>query len=227
MRIINVGLAGIGTQMQERLLPSLLQIPGIRIVAACDSVAGRAEQIQRAVGGIPTMTGVAAMLDAASLDAIVMAGTPQAHRSMAMRAMQRGVGVFAAKAPCSTLEQLRALVDMARQCGVRTGVASDVFRAEREAAWQRAVHEPGSGRPEHGSYFGELQRFFDACRLRIRFEADFESLLASYGNVESIGEGAVPNEPTHAATTEGRRDPLSKAVEPKPLPVRPDRSINS
>jgi phthalate 4,5-cis-dihydrodiol dehydrogenase len=36
MRVIKVGLVGIGAQMQENLLPSLLQMPDIRIVAERD-----------------------------------------------------------------------------------------------------------------------------------------------------------------------------------------------
>ncbi|RDV00750.1 Gfo/Idh/MocA family protein [Trinickia dinghuensis] len=203
MMVIHVGLVGFGAQMQAHLLPSLLQMPGIRIAAACDRDVARAKQIHRYIPDIPAMESVPAMLDAVTLDAIVMACPPQAQGEMAARAMQRGVSVFVAKPPCSTLRELQSIVDMARQCGVRTGVAAGVFRGGREAAWQRALLESSNGgnessdgcdgcdsidSAERGSYLNELHRFFEACRTRTRFETDFESLLPSYRIVDAVCE---------------------------------------
>lgn len=330
MSVIKVGLVGIGAQMQENLLPSLLQMPDIRIVAACDSDAARAKQIHRFISDIPTMDSVPAMLAAASPDAIVMACPPQVHRAMSIYAMQRGVSVFVEKPPCATLEELRGLVDIAQQCGVRTGVgmnfkfarpvrqlremtASQEFgdtlhiqlnhyankpraplwgldstlrsfllaqaihtidlavtfgegelvdvqsrvqrhgdalivkgeftfssgatasllsgttfpyfefqmklvsssstMVELDNLWNITVHEPehgtratgaakrwrGAWQPgpldsgyERSGYFGELHRFFEACRTRTRFEADFESLLPTYRIIEAICEADAP-----------------------------------
>ncbi|WP_206957581.1 Gfo/Idh/MocA family protein [Trinickia acidisoli] len=324
MSLIKVGLVGIGAQMQENLLPSLLQMPDIRIVAACDSDPARAKQIHRFISDIPTMDSVPAMLDAACLDAIVMACPPQVHREMSIRAMQRGVSVFVEKPPCATLDELQELVELARQCGVRTGVgmnfkfarpvrqlremttseefgrtlhiqlnhyankprtplwgldstlrsfllaqaihtidlavtfgqgdlvdvqsrvqrhgdalivkgeftfssgatasllsgttfpyfefqmklvSSSSTMVELDNLWNITVHEPehgtratgaakrwrGAWQPgpldsgyERSGYFGELYEFFDACRTRTRFEADFESLLPTYRIIEAI-----------------------------------------
>ena len=218
MIVIHVGLVGIGTQMQEHLLPSLRQMPGIRIAAACDRDAARAAQIHRFVPDVPTMESVPAMLDAVTLDAIVMACPPQAQREMSMRAMQRGVGVFVAKPPCLTLHELQGLIDMARQCGVRTGVASGVFRHGREAAWQRALLDARAQTAEQGSCLNELHRFFEACRTRTRFAADFESLLPSYRIIDTIGDvDLASRHAPDADTISGRHEPQPKGASSKHL----------
>jgi predicted dehydrogenase len=122
MGTLKVGLVGIGAQMQQNLIPALLQTPDIEIVGACDSEVANASAIARWIPGIPTADAVSSMLDTVSMDAIVIACPPHLHREISMSAMPRGISVFVERPPCSTLDELRMLVDMARQCGVRTGV---------------------------------------------------------------------------------------------------------
>jgi phthalate 4,5-cis-dihydrodiol dehydrogenase len=47
MSKLKIGIVGIGAQMLENLLPTLLQMPDIRIVAACDGEPDRGKQIHR------------------------------------------------------------------------------------------------------------------------------------------------------------------------------------
>jgi predicted dehydrogenase len=122
MTAIKIGLVGIGAQMKENLLPSLLQMPDVRIVAACDTDRARVTEIHRFVPGIPVKDSVVDLLKDIHVDALVMAGPPQMHREAALLAMQRGVAVFVEKPPCSTLAELEELVDVANRHGVVTGV---------------------------------------------------------------------------------------------------------
>ncbi|AAQ59082.1 Gfo/Idh/MocA family protein [Chromobacterium violaceum] len=122
MSLIKVGLVGIGAQMQENLLPSLLQMQDIRIVAACDSDLERARRVHRFISDIPVLDNVPAMLNQVPLDAVVMAGPPQLHFEMGLLAMSKGVNVFVEKPPCATLEELETLIDAARRSDVVSGV---------------------------------------------------------------------------------------------------------
>ena len=130
MSVIKVGLVGVGAQMQENLLPSLLQMPDVRIVAACDIDETRATQMRRFIPDIPTTNSVAAMLDATAVDALVMACPPSVHRDAGLIAMRRGVSVFVEKPPCGSLQELELLVATAREFGVTTGVGMN-FRFAR------------------------------------------------------------------------------------------------
>ncbi|EGH29799.1 dehydrogenase, partial [Pseudomonas syringae pv. japonica str. M301072] len=73
MAALKVGIVGLGAQMQENLLPTLLQMPDIRIVSVCDSDRGRAEQINRFVSNVMITDDFDDMLANAGLDAVVMA----------------------------------------------------------------------------------------------------------------------------------------------------------
>ncbi len=122
MTVLRVGIVGLGAQMQENLLPTLLQMPDIRIVAVCDSDLNRAGQIHRFISEVAITDDFDEMLDTAALDAVVMACPPQAHRDLAIKAMAKGVHVFVEKPPCFTLAELEYLIGAARQAQVVTGV---------------------------------------------------------------------------------------------------------
>ncbi|WP_122572246.1 Gfo/Idh/MocA family protein [Pseudomonas viridiflava] len=122
MAALKVGIVGLGAQMQENLLPTLLQMPDIRIVSVCDSDRGRAEQINRFVSNVIITDDFDDMLANAGLDAVVMACPPQAHRDLAFKAMAKGVHVFVEKPPCFTLDELDQLIDASRRSNVITGV---------------------------------------------------------------------------------------------------------
>ncbi|GFM53300.1 Gfo/Idh/MocA family protein [Pseudomonas capsici] len=119
---LRVGIVGLGAQMQENLLPTLLQMPDIRIVAVCDSDRTRAEQINRFVSNVMITDNFDEMLASARLDAVVMACPPQAHRDLSFKAMAKGVHVFVEKPPCFTLDELEELITASKDAKVITGV---------------------------------------------------------------------------------------------------------
>jgi predicted dehydrogenase len=78
------------------------------------------------------------MLDKAPLDAVVVVCPPDAHRDVAHLAMSRGVSVFVEKPPCTTLDELEALVAVADRTGVVTGVGMN-FRFARPIRQVRSI----------------------------------------------------------------------------------------
>ncbi|UTH74300.1 Gfo/Idh/MocA family protein [Chromobacterium sp. IIBBL 290-4] len=137
MSVLKVGLVGIGAQMQENLLPALLQMPDIRIAAACDSNQASAGRIHRFLSDLPVFDKAAAMLDAVPLDAIVLACPPQVHFNAAMLAMARGVNVFVEKPPCVNLGELQTLIAACHRAQVVSGVGMN-FKFARPV---RQLHE--------------------------------------------------------------------------------------
>ncbi|MEX3628902.1 MAG: Gfo/Idh/MocA family oxidoreductase, partial [Burkholderia sp.] len=82
----------------------------IRIAGVCDLAPARAEQIHRFLPDVPLADNLDELLKLASLDALVLACPPQAHRDIALRAMSLGIHVFVEKPPCFTFEELETLV---------------------------------------------------------------------------------------------------------------------
>jgi predicted dehydrogenase len=149
MKILNVGLVGIGAQTQENLLPALLQIADVEIAAVCDRVPERTELLRRYVKDVHQFTDVRAMLDQTSLDAIVVACPPQEHKAISILAMERNVHVFVEKPPCFTLSELTDLVDLAQGGGLVQGVGMN-FRFSRAIQHLRQIqHESAFGRTAH------------------------------------------------------------------------------
>lgn len=138
MNDIRVGIVGIGEQTKENLLPSLLQIPDIHIVAACDSDLKKAEKVRSYVKDISVFSEVQEMLDKVHVDALVLACPPEAHRDIALLAIDRGVHVFVEKPPCFTLEELKKMAEAAAKEKVVTAVGLN-FRFARPMQQIRVI----------------------------------------------------------------------------------------
>ena len=149
MSLIRVGLVGIGAQTRENLLPSLMQIPDVQIVAVCDTEVERAEAMRSYIRDVQVFKSVDTMLSCMSLDALVLACPPQAHRDISLLAIERGVHVFVEKPPCFALGELKQLIDAAARKKVVTAVGLN-FRFSRPVQQLRKIaSSPEFGRPVH------------------------------------------------------------------------------
>ena len=138
VHIIKVAIVGAGAQTRENLLPALLQVPNVRIVAVCDQMYSRAEEVRQFVEGAQLFDDVESMLGEIDLDAVVLACPPQAHRDISILAMKRGIHVFVEKPPCFTLAELRQMVELAEQHKVITAVGLN-FRFARPMQQVRSI----------------------------------------------------------------------------------------
>ncbi|WP_321864401.1 Gfo/Idh/MocA family oxidoreductase [Burkholderia cenocepacia] len=138
MTVINIGIVGLGSQMQENLLPTLLQMPNVRIVAVCDISAASAARIHHFIPNVPITDSIDGMLSLASPDALVLACPPQTHRDIALQAMESGIHVFVEKPPCFTLAELEKLVRESRRSRVVTGVGMN-FKFAKPVQQLRAI----------------------------------------------------------------------------------------
>jgi phthalate 4,5-cis-dihydrodiol dehydrogenase len=136
--LIRVGLVGIGAQTKENILPSLLQIPDIQIVAACDVSLERAEEVKGYVRDVQVFKDVATMINVIGPDALVLACPPQAHRDISLMAIERGIHVFVEKPPCFTLNELKDMIDAAARKRVATAVGLN-FRFARPVQHLRKI----------------------------------------------------------------------------------------
>ena len=147
--MIRVGLVGIGAQTKENILPSLLQIPDIQIVAACDVSLERAEEVKSYVRDVQVFKDVATMLECMGPDALVLACPPQAHRDISLMAIERGIHVFVEKPPCFTLSELKDMTAAAARKRVVTAVGLN-FRFARPIQHLRKISASEKfGRPVH------------------------------------------------------------------------------
>ncbi len=115
-RELRLGLAGLGS-MGRNHLRILSNRPGVRLIAVADPVA---EVLAAAIAGSGAQ-GFAdplAMIAEADLDGVVVAAPTNAHLSLALAAIDRGIAVLVEKPLAGTVEEAMRIVQAARVCGV-------------------------------------------------------------------------------------------------------------
>lgn len=117
-----VALVGAGDQGAGVLLPTLRGLPGVEVVAVCDTVRHRAMQAAARAGVGGVYRSLADALAARSLDAIVVACPPAAHRSALELAFAHGVPIFVEKPPAASMEELAIVAAAAKRSKRLVGV---------------------------------------------------------------------------------------------------------
>jgi D-apiose dehydrogenase len=126
------------------------------IVALCALDTAQASEAADKFGIPRTYTDVAAMLDRAQPDFMDIITPPQTHREMVELAVQRGVHVLCQKPLAPTMDEARAIVDIAAKAGVRLMV-HDNFRFQPWHREARRLLDEGA--------IGALQAI--SCRTRL------------------------------------------------------------
>jgi UDP-N-acetylglucosamine 3-dehydrogenase len=115
-RELRLGLAGLGT-MGRNHLRILSSRPGVRLVAVADPVA---DVLAAAIAsfGAQGFADPLAMIAEADLDGVVIAAPTNAHLSLTLAAIDRGIAVLVEKPLAGTVEEALRIVQAARVCGV-------------------------------------------------------------------------------------------------------------
>jgi predicted dehydrogenase len=139
--MIKLGIVGTGG-MANWHVESFKKAKGCRIVAACDIDQGRVDAFGDRHGIRARFTDVAAMLDAADMDAISVVTTDAAHAPVSLEAIRRGYHVLCEKPLALNYADARKMAQAAERKGVINMVN---FSYRKSAALQRAAELVGSG----------------------------------------------------------------------------------
>jgi phthalate 4,5-cis-dihydrodiol dehydrogenase len=119
---ITVAVIGCGEQARDNLIPSLLQIEGISVRAACDIVMSRATEAVRIFHGATAYQDYEALFSEREIQAVILAGPPQMHFEVAKRALSNGIHVFVEKPPTVSTGELLQLISLAGEGNLVTAV---------------------------------------------------------------------------------------------------------
>jgi predicted dehydrogenase len=89
------------------------------VLAVCDTDRRKAEAMAKAFGAPRTFDDAAAMLDACKPDLVDLVTPPATHASLVGLAASRGIDAICQKPLAPTLEEACALVEQAREAGIR------------------------------------------------------------------------------------------------------------
>ena len=116
MMPVKFGIIGCGAIAQRRHIPELTGNPDAKVVALCDPVPGRAEELAKKFGGLP-FTCHKEMLAEADLDAVVVCGPNWLHAPQTLDALKAGKHVLVEKPMACTRAEAKAMMVAAKKAG--------------------------------------------------------------------------------------------------------------
>lgn len=136
-------IVGFGAVAAEGHIPGWATRPEIQIVAVCDPVAERRHHGLRILKGVRVYDDLGLMLDGERPDFVDVASPPAFHAGAARTALESGAHVLVEKPLCLGLEELEALVELAR---LRGRVLMCVHNWKHAPVYRRAFELIVSGR---------------------------------------------------------------------------------
>lgn len=111
---LKIGWIGCGTHANQMLLPQLVQLD-VELAAVCDTDPDRLARIARRYGVDYATADAMDLIAHEGLDAIGMAVGPEAHATLGLAAVERGLPVFIEKPPAATSADAERLAEAANR----------------------------------------------------------------------------------------------------------------
>jgi myo-inositol 2-dehydrogenase / D-chiro-inositol 1-dehydrogenase len=146
---VRVGVIGTGNR-GTYLLRTIMQVPGVKIVALCDIDAdhlARAMKLATAAGHTPeAITEYRKLLDRKDIDAVIVATPTDVHKEMAVAALEVGKHLYCEKPMALNPEECRAVSNAARNSKGIFQAGFQLRHDNNRAAAMKFVHGGGIGK---------------------------------------------------------------------------------
>jgi len=142
---VRVGIIGCGS-VSGVYMPNLKQCPHAEIVSTCDIILERAERRAREHGIAHHYPNIDAMLAGVPFDLLVNLTDMQEHEHLNRRAIQAGRHVWSEKPIANSLAAGQAILELARDKGLRIWGAPTVVMSPQFAFMARALARGALGR---------------------------------------------------------------------------------
>jgi len=109
-----LGLVGCGRAAERIWVPALRAVPEARVIAAVDSRSERCEAIAREIPGCRPAERLEALLDAGTVDGLILATPLQSHYAVASQALEAGVPLLVEKPLAATVAEAIRLESLSR-----------------------------------------------------------------------------------------------------------------
>jgi predicted dehydrogenase len=187
MSVIRVGLIGYG-YWGPNLLRNLQNHPGFKVVAIADGRSEKREKAARAAPGAALHDRGEDLIDAADVDAVVIATPVAFHHPLAKRALSLGKHVLCEKPLCTRVEDAEDLVETAAAKGV-------VLMIDHTFLFTGAVQTIAS--LCHSGELGKIS-YYDSIRINLGlFQPDVNVMWDLLPHDLAIIDYLVEQEPVH------------------------------
>lgn len=150
---LRIGMVGAG-KISGAYLSTLARLPGLRLTAVTDLDRGRAETAAAEAGGgaavVPTVVDLVARDD---VDAVLNLTVPAVHAEVALAALRAGKHVYGEKPLAADRKEAEAVLETARENGLRVGCAPDTVLGTGTQTARKAVDDGLIGTPVAATAF--------------------------------------------------------------------------
>jgi len=185
-----IGVVGCGWWSTMAHLPAVREAPGARLAAIAEPDAGRRERAVARFAPEHAFADWREMLDAVSLDAIVVAAPPAYHHAPAAAALERGVAALVEKPMVVDPRDGEHLLELSRATGAELMVGYTYQSTRHTIALREAIAAGRIGTVEHVSC-----TFASVARELYR------------GHAAAYGDGGIGFEMPETPTPETYSDP--------------------
>jgi len=142
---IRIGVIGCGS-VSTQYLPHLSKSPHVQLVSACDIIPERAALAAKQYGIPNQYPNIEAMMKGAPFDLLVNLTDMQEHGRLNRIALESGKHVWSEKPMANTYKEGKALLEFAKQKGLRIWGAPAVVNSPQFAFMSKAIQEGKLGR---------------------------------------------------------------------------------
>jgi predicted dehydrogenase len=142
---LNVGIIGCGT-IVGAYLATFPRLQAVKLVAAADIDASRAEAVARQHIGVRALS-VAELLADDRVDLVLNLTIPMAHAAVALQAIRAGKSVYGEKPLAATTREARNVLEAAAAAKVRIGCAPDTVLGTGIQTARKAIDDGLIGKP--------------------------------------------------------------------------------
>ena len=183
-RPLNFAIVGCGV-IAPAHARSVAEIPGCRLVAACDTIPAKAEALARQFS-VEAHTDYAALLRRPEVDVVIIATPSGTHAELGQAALRAGKHVLVEKPMDISLDRADALIAAAREAGLILGVVSQHRFDPAVVALRQAAQAGRLGQLNFGAAHTKwyrTQAYYDSAAWRGTWALD--------------GGGALMNQSIH------------------------------
>ncbi|MEU5870615.1 Gfo/Idh/MocA family oxidoreductase [Glycomyces sp. NPDC047369] len=141
---LNIGIIGVGA-ISGQYLAAFERLDAVRLAAVADLDEARAKEVADAQG-VRALT-VDGLLADPEVDLVLNLTIPAAHADIALKAIAAGKDVYGEKPLAADLGDAKAVLDAAREAGVRVGCAPDTVLGTGIQTARKAVDDGLIGTP--------------------------------------------------------------------------------
>ncbi|HAW15559.1 MAG TPA: oxidoreductase, partial [Clostridiales bacterium] len=116
--MIRLGIIGCAEIAFRRFMPAALAVEGLKVVAVAEEYAPAKLESFKNEYGLETMTSFQELIDREDIDALYIPQPPALHFKWAKAALEAGKHVLVEKPSTTSLEDSKALVDLAASKGL-------------------------------------------------------------------------------------------------------------